>query len=104
MLGATALPSLPAGHIEVLLGSTVTALPAGLETYGGSTVTAQDFSTAAQQDNLPASDLPPASASGTAGTQSVSSALSGARTQAPTDPATKPSRQAVGQQRLCDRQ
>jgi LCP family protein required for cell wall assembly len=93
-LGATALPSLPAGHIEVLLGSTVTALPAGLETYGGSTVTAQDFSTAAQQDNLPASDLPPASASGTAsgtaGTQSVSSALSGARTQAPTDPATKP--------------
>ena len=34
-LGATALPSLPAGHVEVLLGSTVTALPAGLETYGG---------------------------------------------------------------------
>ena len=87
-LGATALPSLPAGHVEVLLGSTVTALPAGLETYGGTTVTAQDFATAAQQDNLPASEQPPASA--TAGTQSVSSALSGARTQAPTDPATKP--------------
>jgi anionic cell wall polymer biosynthesis LytR-Cps2A-Psr (LCP) family protein len=91
-LGATALPSLPAGHVEVLLGSTVTALPAGLETYGGSTVTAQDFSVAAQQDNLPASEQPPASAtaSGTAGTQSVSSSLSGARAQAPAAAATKP--------------
>ena len=91
-LGATALASLPAGHVEVLLGTTVTALPAGLETYGGSTVTAQDFSAAAQQDKLPASEQPPASAtaSGTAGTQSVSSSLSGARAQAPVDPATKP--------------
>jgi len=91
-LGASALPSLPAGHVEVLLGSTVTVLPAGLETYGGSTVTAQDFITAAQQNHLPASELPPASAtaSGTAGTQSVSSALSGASPQAPTDAATKP--------------
>ena len=91
-LGATALPSLPAGHVEVLLGSTVTALPAGLETFGGSTVTAQDFSVAAQQDNLPASEQPPASAtaSGTAGTQSVSSSLSGARAQAPAAAATKP--------------
>ena len=88
-LGATALPSLPAGHVEVLFGSTVTALPAGLETYGGSTVTAQDFSTAAQENHLPASELPPATA--TAGTQSVSSALAGARAQASADPATKPS-------------
>ena len=85
-LGATALPSLPAGHVEVLLGSTVTVLPAGLETFGGSTVTAQDFSAAAQQDHLPASEQPPAS---TAGTQSVSSELSGARPQAPADAATK---------------
>jgi anionic cell wall polymer biosynthesis LytR-Cps2A-Psr (LCP) family protein len=91
-LGATALASLPAGHVEVLLGSTVTVLPAGLETFGGSTVTAQDFSAAAQQDNLPASEQPPASATaaGTAGTQSVSSALSGARAQAPSAAATKP--------------
>ena len=86
-LGATALASLPAGHVEVLLGSAVTVLPAGLETFGGSTVTAQDFSAAARQDNLPASEQPPASA--TAGTQSVSAALSGARAQAPTDPAAK---------------
>ena len=87
-LGATELPSLPAGHVEVLLGSTVTVPPAGLETYGGTTVTAQDFITAAQQDNLPASEMPPASA--TAGTQSVSSALVGARAQAPAHPAASP--------------
>jgi anionic cell wall polymer biosynthesis LytR-Cps2A-Psr (LCP) family protein len=87
-LGATALTSLPAGHIEVLLGSTVTVLPAGLETFGGSTVTAQDFSAAAQQDNLPASEQPPASAS--AGTQSVNAVLSGGRAQAPAAAATKP--------------
>jgi LCP family protein required for cell wall assembly len=87
-LGATALSSLPAGHVEVLLGSTVTALPAGLETYGGTTVTAQDFITAAQQDNLPASEMPPASAK--AGTQSSSSVLFGARPQAPAHRAKKP--------------
>jgi anionic cell wall polymer biosynthesis LytR-Cps2A-Psr (LCP) family protein len=87
-LGATALSSLQAGHVEVLLGSTVTVPPAGLETYGGTTVTAQDFITAAQQDNLPASELPPASA--TASTQSVSSALFGARPEAPAHPATNP--------------
>jgi anionic cell wall polymer biosynthesis LytR-Cps2A-Psr (LCP) family protein len=86
-LGATALASLPAGHVEVLLGSTVTVLPAGLETFGGSTVTAQDFANAAQQDHLPASEQPPASA--TAGTQSVSAALAGSRAAAPAGSATK---------------
>jgi anionic cell wall polymer biosynthesis LytR-Cps2A-Psr (LCP) family protein len=87
-LGATALSSLPARHVEVLLGSTVTVLPVGLETYGGTTVTAQDFITAAQQDKLPTSEMPPASA--TADTQSVSSVLFGARSQAPAHPATNP--------------
>ena len=38
---ATALPSLPARHVEVLLGSTVTAVPAGLASSGGSTASAQ---------------------------------------------------------------
>ena len=104
-LGATALSSLPAGHVEVLLGSTVSALPAGLETYGGSTVTAQDFITAAQQDSLPASEMPRGSATGsatatatatagTAGTQSASSALLGARPQAPGHSAKKPTAKA----------
>ena len=87
-LGATALSSLPAGHVEVLLGSTVSARPAGLETYGGTTVTAQDFINAARQDKLPASELPPASA--TAGTQSVSSALVGARLQVQAHPTANP--------------
>ncbi len=88
--GATELPSLPAGHVEVLLGST-RHRPAGrLETYGGTTVTAQQFATAAQENHLPASELPSATASATAGTQSVSSALAGTRAQAPVDPATKP--------------
>ena len=87
-LGATALPSLPAGHVEVLLGSAVTALPVGLETYGATIVTAQDFINAAQQDHLPASEMPPASA--TAGTQSVSSALVGAGPQEPAHPEASP--------------
>ena len=40
-LGAksASLPSLPAGHVEVLLGSTVTAVPAGLASPGGSSST-----------------------------------------------------------------
>jgi hypothetical protein len=87
-LGATALSSLPAGHVEVLLGSTVAALPAGLETYGGTTVTAQDFIVAARQDKLPISEMPPASA--TAGTQSVSSVLFGGRLQTQAHPTANP--------------
>ena len=90
---ATSLSSLPAGHVEVLLGSQVTALPAGLETFGGTTVSAQDFITAAEQDNLPASEMPPAAMGSTpvAGTQSVTSALSGAQHEARGRPLTKPS-------------
>jgi LCP family protein required for cell wall assembly len=86
-LGATELDSLSAGHVEVLLGSTVGALPAGLETYGGSTVTAQDFITAAEQNNLPASDFP--AGSGNSGSQSTSTP-SATHSQAPTKSATKP--------------
>jgi len=85
---ATSLSSLAAGHVEVLLGQQVIAVPAGLETFGASTVTEQDFVTAAQQDNLPASEMPPATAAGaTAGTQSVSATEVGARAAAPARPA-----------------
>jgi anionic cell wall polymer biosynthesis LytR-Cps2A-Psr (LCP) family protein len=90
MLGVMApasLPSLPAGHVEVLLGQQVTALPPGLETFGAATVTEQEFLTAAKQDNLPASEVPGLAASGTAGTaaatQSVSATEVGARAAAP---------------------
>jgi anionic cell wall polymer biosynthesis LytR-Cps2A-Psr (LCP) family protein len=95
---ATSLSSLPAGHVEVLLGQQVIALPPGLETFGATTVTEQDFVTAAQQDNLPASERPPASTTGsTAGTQSVSATEVGVRAvaavhpAAPVHPASTPS-------------
>jgi LytR cell envelope-related transcriptional attenuator len=95
---ATSLSSLPAGHVEVLLGQQVIAMPPGLETFGATTVTEQDFVTAAQQNNLPASELPPATAAGsTAGTQSVSATEFGARAvaavhpAAPAHPASTPS-------------
>ena len=95
---ATPLSSLPAGHVEVLLGQQVIALPPGLETFGATTVTEQDFVTAAQQNNLPASEMPPATAAGTtAGTQSVSATEVGVRAvaqihpAAPAHPASTPS-------------
>jgi anionic cell wall polymer biosynthesis LytR-Cps2A-Psr (LCP) family protein len=47
---ATALSSLPAGHIEVLLGSQVTAQAPGLEMFGADTVDAADYVSAAQQN------------------------------------------------------
>jgi anionic cell wall polymer biosynthesis LytR-Cps2A-Psr (LCP) family protein len=48
---ATPLPSLPAGHVEVLLGSQVTAQAPGLEMLGADSVNAEDYVTAAQQNN-----------------------------------------------------
>ncbi len=85
---ATSLSSLPAGHVEVLLGQQVIALPPGLETFGANTVTEQDFVTAAQQNSLPAGELPPATAAGsTAGTQSVSATEVGVHAVAAVHPA-----------------
>ena len=62
---ATALSSVAAGHVEVLMGSDVIALPPGLEQFGADTVSAADFAQAARQDRLPASEQAPASATGT---------------------------------------
>ena len=91
-LTATSLSSLPTGHVEVLLGSQVTTLPAGLETFGGTTVSAQDFTTAAEQDGLPAAELPPAATRSTPanGTQSMGFTLFGVRAQAAVHAVTKP--------------
>ena len=77
-MGTTAAPlsSLAAGHVEVLLGSTVTAVPPGLLPYGAATVTAQDYDSAAAADGIHVA--PTSSAS--AGPQSVSAALAGTRT------------------------
>jgi hypothetical protein len=63
------LSSLPADHVEVLLGSTVTALPPGLLTYGATTVTAQEYANVAAADGLSAA----------ASIQSVSAVMLGAR-------------------------
>jgi len=73
-MGTTTTPaslsSLPARHVEVLLGTTVTAVPPGLLTFGAATVTAQDYLTAAQQDHIA---VPPsvtkAATTGTSSTQ-----------------------------------
>ena len=82
MVGAmtsTSDPSLPAGHVEVLLGQQVIVLPAGLQTFGATTVTEQEFLAAAQQDNLPASEMPPAAAAGSTPTASSTPATQSVR-------------------------
>jgi LCP family protein required for cell wall assembly len=48
---ATPLSSLPAGQVEVLLGSQVTAQAPGLEMLGADTVNAADYVSAAAQDD-----------------------------------------------------
>jgi anionic cell wall polymer biosynthesis LytR-Cps2A-Psr (LCP) family protein len=65
---ATSESSLPAGHVEVLLGSSVTAQAPGLEMFGADTVSPTDYVTAAQQNgqSLPSG----AQAAGNAGTSS----------------------------------
>jgi anionic cell wall polymer biosynthesis LytR-Cps2A-Psr (LCP) family protein len=67
---ATSLSSLPAGHVEVLLGSTVTAVPPGLLTFGATTVTAQDYINAARADHMAVPSNASKAAGG--GTESVS--------------------------------
>jgi anionic cell wall polymer biosynthesis LytR-Cps2A-Psr (LCP) family protein len=47
---ATTLSSLPAGNVEVLLGSQVTAQAPGLEMFGADTVSASDYVSAATQN------------------------------------------------------
>jgi anionic cell wall polymer biosynthesis LytR-Cps2A-Psr (LCP) family protein len=56
---ATALSSLPAGHVEVLLGTQVSEQAPGLELFGADSVNAGDYVTGAeQQDNESASQIP----------------------------------------------
>jgi anionic cell wall polymer biosynthesis LytR-Cps2A-Psr (LCP) family protein len=47
---AAPLSSLPSGHVEVLLGSQVTAQAPGLEMFGADSVNASDYVSAAQQN------------------------------------------------------
>jgi anionic cell wall polymer biosynthesis LytR-Cps2A-Psr (LCP) family protein len=65
---AAPLSSLPSGHVEVLLGSQVTAQAPGLEMFGADSVNASSYVTAAQQNgqSVPAG----AQAAANAGSQS----------------------------------
>jgi len=78
---ATALPSLEPGHVEVLLGSQVTAQAPGLEMFGADSVNATDYVTGAEQNHqsVPAS----VKAAAAAGSQSDVPAYSGARSTSP---------------------
>ena len=49
---AASLPSLPAGHVEVLLGSRVTAQAPGLEMFGADSVNAATYVSAAQRHGV----------------------------------------------------
>ena len=65
---AAPLSSLPAGHVEVLLGSQVTEQAPGLEMFGADSVDASDYVGAAEQNNQPV----PANAQAAANTGSQS--------------------------------
>jgi len=82
----TPLSSLPADHVEVLLGSQVTAQAPGLEMFGADTVNAFDYVSAAEQNgqSVPAN----AQAAAGAGSQSDLPAYSEAQS---TSPASAPS-------------
>jgi anionic cell wall polymer biosynthesis LytR-Cps2A-Psr (LCP) family protein len=87
---ATPLSSLSAGHVEVLLGSQVTAQAPGLEMFAADTVNAQDYVSAAQQNDqaIPAN----AEAAASAGSQSDVPAYS----EAPGTPAVPASSGSAG--------
>jgi anionic cell wall polymer biosynthesis LytR-Cps2A-Psr (LCP) family protein len=74
---ATALSSLPAGHIEVLLGSQVTAQAPGLEMFGADTVNASDYVSAAAQNgqSIPANAQAAANAGSASDVPAYSEAL-----------------------------
>jgi anionic cell wall polymer biosynthesis LytR-Cps2A-Psr (LCP) family protein len=75
-LGTTAksLASLPAGHVEVLIGSTVTAVPAGLTSSAAlaqNTIPAQSTMTVESGSPSPAAKSTAGTSSGTGGTVTV---------------------------------
>jgi anionic cell wall polymer biosynthesis LytR-Cps2A-Psr (LCP) family protein len=75
---ATPLSSLPAGQVEVLLGSQVTAQAPGLEMFGADTVNASDYVSAAEQNgqsipaNVQAADNTGSESDGPAYSQALS--------------------------------
>jgi len=87
---AAPLSSLPAGHVEVLLGSQVTEQAPGLEMFGADSVNASDYVGAAEQNNQPV----PANAQAAANTGSQSDVPAYSQAQstssAPSGPTASP--------------
>jgi hypothetical protein len=90
----TPLSSLPAGHVEVLLGSQVTAQAPGLEMFGADSVNASDYVSAAQQNNqsIPAN----AEAAASTGSQSDVPAYSHAQSTLPASASSGAAAQSGG--------
>jgi anionic cell wall polymer biosynthesis LytR-Cps2A-Psr (LCP) family protein len=85
---AAPLSSLPAGHVEVLLGSQVTAQAPGLEMFAADSVNASDYVSAAQQNgqSIPAN----AQAAANAGAQSDGPAYSEAQSTSSASASSSP--------------
>jgi anionic cell wall polymer biosynthesis LytR-Cps2A-Psr (LCP) family protein len=86
---ATPLSSLPAGHVEVLLGSQVTEQAPGLEMFGADTVNASDYVAAAGQNDqsVPANVQAAASAGSQSDVPAYSQAQSTSSASASSSPA-----------------
>ena len=87
---ATPLASLPAGQVEVLLGSQVTAQAPGLEMFGADSVDAADYVSAAQQNGqaVPANVQAAANVGSPSEVPAYSQALSTPATPAPSGSAS----------------
>jgi anionic cell wall polymer biosynthesis LytR-Cps2A-Psr (LCP) family protein len=89
---ATPLSSLPAGQVEVLLGSQVTAQAPGLELFGADTVNASDYVSAAGQNDqpVPANVQAAANAGSQSDVPAYSHALSTSSASAPSGSVASP--------------
>jgi anionic cell wall polymer biosynthesis LytR-Cps2A-Psr (LCP) family protein len=88
--GATSLSSLPAGQVEVLLGSQVDEQAPGLEMFGADTVDAADYVNAAEQNNQSV----PAGVQAAANVGSSSDVPAYSETKAPSPSSSAPSHSA----------
>jgi len=92
----TLLSSLPAGQVEVLLGSQVTAQAPGLEMFGADSVNASDYVTAAEQNDqsVPANVQAAANAGSQSDVPAYSHAQSTSSASASPSPTASPSTSA----------
>jgi anionic cell wall polymer biosynthesis LytR-Cps2A-Psr (LCP) family protein len=102
---ATPLSSLPAGHVEVLLGSQVTAQAPGLEMFGADSVDASDYVTAAGQNNqsVPANVQAAANAGAQAEVPAYSQPLNRPSPASSSGSSGSPSRSSTGRKKSSSR-